>query len=546
MKNPGSTLIESGQLNSVTCTESSLRNGILQQVAQTKRAIPMANNLPREKQLLCLKMLCEGNSIRAVERTAGVHRDTIMRLMVRFGEGCQAFLDDNVRHVDAKHLEIDEQWTWVAKKQKRCSVEEHAMGDFLHHSPFAEVRASAAWVLATSHERSVTDDLVEPARDEQEDADVRRGALAALRQHARPTEVDWLADAVRNPQLDSSWRANALEAILAVAFRCRDSSSAARVEYIAAKLVHEVLETEFEDLKLAAAQFSDRLGDEIAPLLVQVCERGTEPVSVREAACQSLGKLKYAPAADVLLQLQREPQITRIAEAAASALTQINPLRLLGEATASAEKALAEFCLRTGCLIFDDRIINARGRRLIWSGHALEAEQVSDIPSNLVFLSYCRKDQVWLDKLRTMLSPLVRNHTLSVWYDGDIQPSQEWLQEIHTAMESAKVAVLLVSDNFLASDFITQVELPFFVEAAKRKQVTLLWVLVKNCLYKQTPLFELQAAHDPSPRAWSCWKNIATSPTSTNDSQPNGSHVVWAASPWPSNWSQPGWRSIQR
>lgn len=102
---------------------------ILQQVAQTKRAIPMANNLPREKQLLCLKMLCEGCSIRSVERTAKVHRDTIMRLMVKFGEACQVFLDEQVRNVDARHLEVDEQWTWVAKKQKNCSVEEHAMGD---------------------------------------------------------------------------------------------------------------------------------------------------------------------------------------------------------------------------------------------------------------------------------------------------------------------------------------------------------------------------------------------------------------------------------
>lgn len=89
----------------------------------------MANVLPRDKQLLCLKMLCEGCSIRSVERTVGVHRDTIMRLMVKFGEACQAFLDEQVRHVDAKHLEIDEQWTWVAKKQRNVSDEEHAVGD---------------------------------------------------------------------------------------------------------------------------------------------------------------------------------------------------------------------------------------------------------------------------------------------------------------------------------------------------------------------------------------------------------------------------------
>ncbi|HEV2085398.1 MAG TPA: hypothetical protein VGR09_09965, partial [Gemmatimonadales bacterium] len=84
--------------------------------------------MSREKQLLCLKMLCEGNSIRAVERTAGVHRDTVMRLMVRFGEGCQELLDEKVRDIDARHLEIDEQWTWVGKKQRHCTAVEKESG----------------------------------------------------------------------------------------------------------------------------------------------------------------------------------------------------------------------------------------------------------------------------------------------------------------------------------------------------------------------------------------------------------------------------------
>jgi IS1 family transposase len=93
---------------------------------------PMANVLPREKQLLVLKMLCDGASIRAVERVADVHRDTIMRLMVRFGESCQTFLDATVRNVDSRHLEIDEQWTWVSKKQGKLSDTEklnEALGD---------------------------------------------------------------------------------------------------------------------------------------------------------------------------------------------------------------------------------------------------------------------------------------------------------------------------------------------------------------------------------------------------------------------------------
>lgn len=88
----------------------------------------MPNVLPRDRQILCLKMLAEGSSIRSVERTTEVHRDTIMRLMVRFGEGCQQVLDSKVRGVDARHLEIDEQWSWVGKKQGKCSDAEKATG----------------------------------------------------------------------------------------------------------------------------------------------------------------------------------------------------------------------------------------------------------------------------------------------------------------------------------------------------------------------------------------------------------------------------------
>lgn len=76
----------------------------------------MANVLPREKQLLVLKMLANGSSIRATERVSNVHRDTVMRLMLRFGESCRDFMDSDLRNVETDHVELDEQWCWVGKK----------------------------------------------------------------------------------------------------------------------------------------------------------------------------------------------------------------------------------------------------------------------------------------------------------------------------------------------------------------------------------------------------------------------------------------------
>jgi IS1 family transposase len=77
----------------------------------------MANILPQTKQQAVIHLLVEGNSIRSVERLTGVHRDTICRLLVKIGNKCRAFLDDRMRGLHLQHLELDEIWTFVQKKQ---------------------------------------------------------------------------------------------------------------------------------------------------------------------------------------------------------------------------------------------------------------------------------------------------------------------------------------------------------------------------------------------------------------------------------------------
>ena len=78
----------------------------------------MANNLPMEKQIIAIGALAEGNSIRAIERMTGIHRDTIMRLGVRVGEGCQRVMDERMRNLSCKTIQIDEVWGFIGKKQK--------------------------------------------------------------------------------------------------------------------------------------------------------------------------------------------------------------------------------------------------------------------------------------------------------------------------------------------------------------------------------------------------------------------------------------------
>jgi transposase-like protein/IS1 family transposase len=73
---------------------------------------------------LAMRLLVEGNSIRATERITGLHRDTICKLTVHFGQACKSFLDERMTGLTLAHLQFDEQWTFVAKKQSRLTMNE--------------------------------------------------------------------------------------------------------------------------------------------------------------------------------------------------------------------------------------------------------------------------------------------------------------------------------------------------------------------------------------------------------------------------------------
>jgi IS1 family transposase len=78
----------------------------------------MANKLPTEKKIMAVSMLCEGNSIRSIERMTGVHRDTIMRLGVRMGEGCQKIMDEKMQNLPCENIQVDEIWGFIGAKAK--------------------------------------------------------------------------------------------------------------------------------------------------------------------------------------------------------------------------------------------------------------------------------------------------------------------------------------------------------------------------------------------------------------------------------------------
>ena len=82
--------------------------------------------------------------------------------------------------------------------------------------------------------------------------------------------------------------------------------------------------------------------------------------------------------------------------------------------------------------------------------------------------------------------------------DTKIKAGATWRAEIDDALKSAKAAVLLVSPDFLALDFIAENELPQLLAAAESKDLKSLWVYISPCFYKEIKLGEHQAAHDIS------------------------------------------------
>jgi hypothetical protein len=104
----------------------------------------------------------------------------------------------------------------------------------------------------------------------------------------------------------------------------------------------------------------------------------------------------------------------------------------------------------------------------------------------MIFVSYSHGDEAWRKRFEIMSKPLARAESMLFWSDRDIRAG-EWEPQIERAMKGAIAAVLLVSDNFLASDYIIQKELPYLLRAHESRGLMIFWAYLDPCDIKRYP-----------------------------------------------------------
>lgn len=102
-----------------------------------------------------------------------------------------------------------------------------------------------------------------------------------------------------------------------------------------------------------------------------------------------------------------------------------------------------------------------------------------------VFVSYSHVDKQWLERLRVHLKPLERKGKIDLWSDKKIDPGKKRKEEIARALKESVVAVLLISADFLASEFIDSDELPPLLAAAAKEDTVILPVIIGHSSFTE-------------------------------------------------------------
>ena len=132
-----------------------------------------------------------------------------------------------------------------------------------------------------------------------------------------------------------------------------------------------------------------------------------------------------------------------------------------------------------------------------------------------VFFSYAHEDEKLRDELAKQLNILERQGDIATWHDRRIKPGEEWAGKIAENLKVADLILLLVSADFLASDYIQDVELQTALTRHQDNTARVIPIILRPCLWKKSKLAQLQALPTDGkpittwPNSETAWLNVA-------------------------------------
>jgi ribonucleoside-diphosphate reductase alpha chain len=125
------------------------------------------------------------------------------------------------------------------------------------------------------------------------------------------------------------------------------------------------------------------------------------------------------------------------------------------------------------------------------------------------FYSYSHKDEKLRDRLATFLKVLERQRIIETWHDRKILPGSNWLNEINEKLTTSDIVLLLLSSDFLASDYCYDVEMNKALELHEKKKLIVVPVILRSCPWKNSPFAKLQGLPtDMVPAMHKDWHNV--------------------------------------
>ena len=109
-----------------------------------------------------------------------------------------------------------------------------------------------------------------------------------------------------------------------------------------------------------------------------------------------------------------------------------------------------------------------------------------------IFCCYARKDRELLEQLLTHLAPLQRQHLITIWSDQDLNAGVEWEKELHARLESADIILLLISPDFMSSDYCYSTEMGRAITRHDQGSAHVVPLLLRPTLWKTAPFAKLQ------------------------------------------------------